>query len=57
MVNTLAAAYAEAGHFPDAITTTEMALKLATDAGDTKSAALSRQLLARYRAGQPASGK
>lgn len=54
MVNTLAAAYAEAGQFPDAITTAEMALKLATDAGDTKSAAATRQLLARYHAGQRA---
>jgi tetratricopeptide (TPR) repeat protein len=57
MVNTLAAAYAEAGQFPDAITTAEMAMKLATDAGDTRSAALSRQLLARYRVGKPASEK
>ena len=55
-VNTLAAAYAEAGRFPDAITTAEMALRLATDAGDTGSAATIRKLLAQYQAGQTVPG-
>ncbi len=52
-VNTLAAAYAEAGRFPDAVTTAELALKLATDAGDRQSAATIRKLLGLYRAGKP----
>jgi len=53
MVNTLAAAYAEAGRFPDAVTTAEMALKLAADAGDEQAAATTRRLLALYRDGKP----
>jgi protein O-mannosyl-transferase len=52
-VNTLAAAYAEAGRFPDAITTAEMALRLAADAGDNQSVATIRKLLAQYQAGKP----
>ena len=53
MVNTLAAAYAEAGRFPDAVTTAEMALKLATDAGDAPTASTTRQLLILYQEGKP----
>ena len=53
MVNTLAAAYAEAGRFPDAVKTAETALKLATDAGDAPTASTSRQLLTLYREGKP----
>ena len=52
-VSTLAAAYAEAGRFPDAVTTAEMALRLATDVGDTQSAMTIRKLLAQYQAGKP----
>jgi tetratricopeptide (TPR) repeat protein len=53
MVNTLAAAYAEAGRFPDAIDTAEIAIKLATAAGDTRSAETTRRLLTGYREGKP----
>ena len=53
MVNTLAAAYAEAGRFPDAVTTAEMALKLATDAGDAPTVSTTRRLLSLYREGKP----
>ena len=53
MVNTLAAAYAETGRFPDAVTTAEMALKLATDAGDKQAVAATRRLLALYQEGKP----
>jgi Flp pilus assembly protein TadD len=52
-VGTLAAAYAEAGRFPEAVATAEGAVKLATDAGLTAVAAEDRQLLELYRAGKP----
>ncbi|MGH7940304.1 MAG: tetratricopeptide repeat protein [Limisphaerales bacterium] len=52
-VNTLAAAYAEAGRFTDAVTTAEMAARLATKAGDAQSAATIQKLLAQYQAGRP----
>jgi tetratricopeptide (TPR) repeat protein len=52
-VGTLAAAYAEAGRFPEAITTAEMAIALATQAGDQALSAKNHQLLELYRAGQP----
>jgi len=52
-VGTLAAAYAEAGRFPEAVTTEEKAEQLATRAGLAAMAARSRQLLELYRAGQP----
>jgi tetratricopeptide (TPR) repeat protein len=52
-VNTLAAAYAEAGRFPDAVTAAEMALKLATNAGDAPTASTTRRLLTLYREGKP----
>jgi protein O-mannosyl-transferase len=53
MVGTLAAAYAEAGRFPDAVTTAEKAIALATAAGDQVLLARNRQLLELYRAGRP----
>jgi tetratricopeptide (TPR) repeat protein len=53
MIGTLAAAYAEAGRFPEAVSTAQTALNLATDAGDTQFADQNRQLLQLYRAGKP----
>jgi tetratricopeptide (TPR) repeat protein len=53
MMGTLAAAYAEAGRFPDAVTTAETAIKLATDAGNKQFAAMNQQFLLLYRAGKP----
>jgi len=50
---TLAAAYAEAGRFPDAVVTAENAVKSETDAGESRFAAINRQLLTLYRAGKP----
>ncbi len=50
---TLAAAYAEAGRFKDAIATAEKAVTEETAAGETGFANMNTQLLARYRAGQP----
>ena len=52
-IGTLAAAYAEAGSFPEAVTTAEKAEQLATAAGLTAVAAKNRQLLELYRAGKP----
>ena len=53
MVGTLAAAYAEAGRFAEAVTTATKAANLAEAAGDVQFAAANRQLLALYRAGRP----
>jgi len=53
MVGTLAAAYAEAGRFPEAVATAETAVRLATAAGDSRFAAVNQQLLMLYRAGKP----
>ena len=50
---TLAAAYAEAGRFPEAVTTAEKAEQLATSAGLTAVAAKNRQFLELYRTGKP----
>jgi len=50
---TLAAAYAEAGRFPDAVTTAEKAEQLATAAGSRELAGKIRQLLELYQAGKP----
>jgi len=50
---TLAAAYAEAGRFPDAVATAQKAVADETAAGETRFAALNEQLLALYRAGRP----
>ncbi|MGB8368349.1 MAG: tetratricopeptide repeat protein [Verrucomicrobiia bacterium] len=52
-LGTLAAAYAECGRFPEAVTTAEKAERLATDAGLAAVAAKNRQLLELYRAGKP----
>lgn len=52
-LTTLAAAYAESGRFPEAVTTAEKAEQLANAAGQAAVAAKSRQLLELYRAGKP----
>lgn len=52
-LSTLAAAYAEAGRFPEAIDAEETALRLQIAAGDNALTGLNRQLLAYYRAGRP----
>jgi hypothetical protein len=52
-IGTLAAAYAECGRFPEAVTMAEKAEQLATTAGLTAVAAKNRQLLELYRAGKP----
>jgi Flp pilus assembly protein TadD len=50
---TLAAAYAEAGRFPEAVATSETAVKLASADGDQRLTDISNQLLNLYRAGKP----
>jgi tetratricopeptide (TPR) repeat protein len=52
-MGTLAAAYAEAGRFPEAVTTAEKAEQLATDAGLTAVAAKTGQQLELHRADKP----
>ena len=52
MIGTLAAAYAEAGRFNDAIATAEQARKLAAAMGQTQLAEKNEQLLQLYRAHQ-----
>jgi hypothetical protein len=52
-IGTLAAAYAEAGRFPEAVTTAEKAEQGATAAGLAAVAAKNRQLLELYRADKP----
>ena len=52
-VGTLAAAYAEAGRFPDAVKTAERAMALATNAGRKELAERNQHLLELYRAGKP----
>ncbi len=52
-IGTLAAAYAEAGRFPEAVATAEKAQRLATNAGLAAVAAQNQQLLELYRAGKP----
>ena len=52
LVGTLAAAYAEAGRFPDAVATAQKAQALALAEGDQKLAARNAELLELYRAGQ-----
>jgi hypothetical protein len=49
----LVAAYAEAGDFPRAIACAEQTGQLATQAGDTRWAAISSQFLAAFQAGKP----
>src|ERR1051326_3373386 len=51
-MGTLAAAFAEAGRFPDAIATAEKAANLAAAAGNAQFAAINRQLLQLYRSGK-----
>lgn len=53
LLGTLAAAYAEAGRFEDAVRTAEEARGLAAARGDRPLAALNEKLLAYYRARQP----
>ncbi|MGD0745899.1 MAG: tetratricopeptide repeat protein [Verrucomicrobiota bacterium] len=53
VVSALAAAYAEAGRFPEAVATAEQAVTLANAVGNTQIAAVNRQLLTLYRAGKP----
>jgi tetratricopeptide (TPR) repeat protein len=52
-IGTLAAAYAEAGRFPEAVATAEKAERIATAAGLTAVAAKNRHLLELYRSGKP----
>jgi Tfp pilus assembly protein PilF len=52
-LGTLAAAYAEAGRFPEAVATAEKAEQLATRAGLKAVAEKNRQLVELYRAGKP----
>ncbi|MGH8023520.1 MAG: tetratricopeptide repeat protein, partial [Limisphaerales bacterium] len=52
-INTLAAAYAEVGRFPDAIGAVQTAIELASAAGDRRGAATSRQFLAQFQKGKP----
>jgi tetratricopeptide (TPR) repeat protein len=54
LVGTLAAAYAEAGQFPEAVATAEMACHLASGLGDTALLHRNEQLLELYRLGKPA---
>jgi protein O-mannosyl-transferase len=49
---TLAAAYAEAGRFPEAVATAEKAVQEETDAGQMRFANINRQFLELYRAGR-----
>jgi tetratricopeptide (TPR) repeat protein len=52
-VGTLAASYAEAGRFPDAVKIAGKAIDLATTAGQAVVAEKNRQLIELYRAGKP----
>ncbi|HVV00494.1 MAG TPA: tetratricopeptide repeat protein [Verrucomicrobiae bacterium] len=52
-MGTLAAAYAEAGRFPQAVETARKAADLAEAAGNTGFAAANRQLLRLYQSGEP----
>jgi hypothetical protein len=51
-VGTLAAAYAEAGRFQDAVAAAEKAVNLATAAGDRELARRNQELLTLYREGK-----
>jgi tetratricopeptide (TPR) repeat protein len=53
LIGTLAAAYAEAGSFPEAVKAAEKAIALATSSSLTQIAERNRQLLALYREGRP----
>jgi hypothetical protein len=52
-MGTLAAAYAEAGRFSDAVATAEKAANLAAAAGNSRFANINTQLMQLYRAGKP----
>jgi Flp pilus assembly protein TadD len=52
-VGTLAAAYAEAGRFPEAVVTADFAIRLATATHEMQFASINEQLLMYYRAGKP----
>lgn len=52
-LGTLAAAYAEASRFPDAISTAEKAITLAESTNQSELATKNRELLELYRAGKP----
>ena len=52
-LGTLAAAYAEAGQFGEAIKAAEKSLQLAETAGDRQAAAMNREFLKLYRSGRP----
>ena len=52
-LGTLAAAYAEAGRFPEAVATAQNAAALAAQAGDSAAASKNRQLAGLYRAHKP----
>jgi tetratricopeptide (TPR) repeat protein len=53
LLGTLAAAYAEAGRFGDAVAMAEKTVRLATAAGNAQFANINRRLLEVYRAGKP----
>ena len=53
MVGVLAAAYAEAGRFAEAVATAQKAIDAATAGGDANFASMNRRLLGLYRAGRP----
>ena len=52
-LGTLAAAYAEAGRFPDAVRTAELSIQIATARGQQQIVAMNQQFLNLYRAGKP----
>ena len=52
-ISTLAAAYAEAGRFPEAVATAERAMNMQIAAGEMQMAEINQQLLPLYRAGKP----
>jgi tetratricopeptide (TPR) repeat protein len=53
LLGTLAAAYAEAGDFTNAVAVTRSAIELATAAGNEQAAAMNRQMLKLYQAQRP----
>jgi Flp pilus assembly protein TadD len=53
MAGALAAAYAEAGRFTEAVAATQKAIELARAGGDARFAAVNEQLLKLYAAGKP----
>ena len=52
-LSTLAAAYAEAGRFPDAVATCNKAMQVANAAGNAQVVGINQQLLRLYAAGRP----